>query len=116
MKLPTSACPHFNWACKNTGKAMTNQMSLDPNNRNLAIASKLIERLLENKSLNLGLFLPLPISFFKKITLSKKTANKPHIKHNRADLKPTVPSKIDPIKKPAPLSAFFEPVNRATHL
>jgi len=44
------------------------------------------------------------------------TSNRLPAKTASAERKPMVESKAAPIKKPAPLSEFFDPVKIATHL
>ena len=76
----------------------------------------MIARLLERMSLNLGLALALPRSFFNRNRLAIQiTASTPAMV-NTAPAKPSTASRAPPRKKPTPLSAFFEPVRIATHL
>src|SRR4051812_36169629 len=115
-KPPTCQKFHCNWLLKKTGNATTNQISRAPNKNKRAADKILIARLLENSSLNFGLFLALPKSCCNNNKLAIHTsANALAISHN-APLKLITASSAPPIKNPTPFNAFLDPVNNAIHL
>ena len=96
-----------------TGKATTNQTSRAPS-RNIRAAERiLIARILDRMSRNFGLALALPKSFFNRIRLLIQISASTPAMASKAPLKPINASKAPPRKKPAPLSAFFEPMRIA---
>ena len=115
MKAPTPA--NVQPSCeRNTGSPTTNQTSRAPNRKSLAAESQLIAALFEKRAVNLTFFLERPISDGNATTVPNRTTKSPAAIAISAPMKPSVERSTLPTKKPAPLSAFFEPVRRETHL
>jgi hypothetical protein len=113
---PTSRKPHSRRTERNTGTPTTNQMSRAPNRKKRAAESTLMARVLDRMVVNLALPLDRPMSAGSESTQPTSTSSSAPAMAHRDSRKPSTDSSSPPRKKPAPLSAFFEPVSTATHL
>src|SRR5215469_2194735 len=101
---------------RKTGKPTTNQTSRAENKNSRAADSQFTAGLFENRVVNLTFDLAFPIPPGNAATVPSRTINRPAAIATSEPTKPSAVSRAAPMKKPAPLSAFFEPVRRATHL
>src|ERR1700685_2732571 len=101
---------------RNTGNPTTNQTSRAENKNSRAADSQFTATLLENKVVNLTLDLAFPIALGSAATVPSSTIASPAAIARRDPTKPNAVRRAAPRKKPAPLSAFLDPVRRATHL
>ena len=115
MKPPTSVKLQPSVEYRNTGRPTTNQTSREPNRKKRAADSQLMAGVLENTWVNFGLdfILPTPRGNSRAVTI--RTASSRPASTASAPRKPIHSSNAAPTKNPAPLSAFLEPVNAATH-
>ena len=65
---------------------------------------------------NAAFFFACPIAAGRKAMTSRSTISTPVAITDNAPRKPSTDSRNPPTKKPAPFSAFFDPVSTATHL
>src|SRR5215831_4731499 len=99
-----------------TGRPTTNQTSREPNMKIRAAAIRLMARVLANSSRKLLEAFALPsVRGNDSITPTSTMASIAAISQS-AGRKPAACNRKPPMKKPAPLVAFFDPVNHATHL
>src|SRR5215469_511180 len=101
---------------RKTGKPTTNQTSRAENRNSRAAESQFTAGLFENRAVNLTFDLALPIPLGSATTVPIRTIKRPAAIAASEPTKPSAVSRAAPMKNPAPLSAFFEPVSRATHL
>src|SRR6266568_4333275 len=115
-KPPTSVKPQARRTVRKTGTPTTNQMSRAPKRKKRAADRTLIARRLDRSWRILVLDLALPSARGKATSATAKlTSSAAAIVHSEPR-KPRASRRKLPRKKPAPFSAFFEPVRIATHL
>ena len=114
MKPPTSQYFQPRAACRNTGRATTNQTSRAPKRKKRARERTLMPFDLENRAVMAGFSFMRPISPGSTRVI-RKERNRPAAMAPTAALKPILVSSNPPMKKPTPLRAFLEPVRIATH-
>src|SRR5487761_2410336 len=99
---------------RNTGSPTTNHTSREPNMNTRAAAIRLMARVLANSSRKLFDDFAFPSSRGSSAAAPTSTiASIPAISHS-AGRNPTTCNRNPPMKNPAPLVAFFDPVNQAT--
>ena len=101
---------------RNTGRPTTNQTSREANRNRRAAESQLMAGDLEKSEVNLTFFFDRPRSPGNETTVPSNTTSSAPAMAPSAPTKPRLARSTLPTKKPTPLSAFFEPVSRATHL
>src|SRR6266446_224535 len=112
---PTCQNDQWRFEARKTGNPTTNQTSRAENRNRRAAESQFTAELLENSVVNLTFDLAFPRPLGSATTVPIKTAKSPAAITVSEPTKPNSPSSAPPMKKPSPLSAFFDPVRRATH-
>ena len=101
---------------RNTGTPTTNHTSRAPKRKKRAAESTFTSGLLESSPRKAAFAFARPSSRGSVASVSSHTAASAAAIAHSAPRKPSSDSSSPPRKKPAPLSAFFEPVSSATHL
>src|SRR6266851_6855085 len=115
-KAPTCQKDYPSVEARKTGRPTTNQTSRAPKRKSLAADNQLTAGLLEKSVVNLTLVFALPRPAGRDSTVPIRTALSPTAIAANEPINPSAVRRTPPMKKPAPLRAFLDPVRRATHL